>query len=213
MAQDTVGLEQRCCTCQQVLPLDQFNRNRTRRNGRTSRCRSCAKAYNRQYHHTHREQNLARSKRWAEENPERIAAIKRHHYDANRDKAIARTRAWNRTNKERKRAWRAANRDVRYAAWKAWWQANPERWTEYQRRRRARKLAAAIGDITPDLLAAKLAYWGWRCWLCGDEPTGWDHVKPLSKGGAHMLANLRPACGSCNSTKHDTWPVPTHRRC
>ncbi|MGX7727586.1 HNH endonuclease [Rhodococcus sp. 5G237] len=33
-----------------------------------------------------------------------------------------------------------------------------------------------------------------------------DHVKPINKGGPHMLANLRPACGPCNSRKRDQWP-------
>lgn len=35
-----------------------------------------------------------------------------------------------------------------------------------------------------------------------------DHVKPLAKGGPHILANIRPACVSCNSRKHATWAGP-----
>ena len=58
-------------------------------------------------------------------------------------------------------------------------------------------------------LAAKLSYWGNRCWLCRGPATQVDHVKPLAKGGPHCLANLRPICGSCNSRKQDTWPWPT----
>lgn len=43
------------------------------------------------------------------------------------------------------------------------------------------------------------------CWMCGATPTSTDHVKPLSRGGPHILANLRPACGPCNSRKRDRW--------
>lgn len=58
-----------------------------------------------------------------------------------------------------------------------------------------------------DLLEQKLAYWGDRCWLCGEPgPDTWDHVKPLKKGGPHMLANLRPAHRSCNSKRSAKWP-------
>jgi 5-methylcytosine-specific restriction endonuclease McrA len=178
--------ERRCGSCHQVLPLEQFNRSRSHRNGRTSRCRSCSKAYNRRYHLEHREQNLTRSVRWHEANPERSAAIKRRYYEANRAAAIARTTAWKK--------------------------AHPVEKAERQRRDRARKLATTIARITPDLLAGKLAYWGWRCWLCGAEPTGWDHVKPSTKGGPHILANLRPACQPCNTRKLNRWPFPTHRR-
>jgi 5-methylcytosine-specific restriction endonuclease McrA len=32
------------------------------------------------------------------------------------------------------------------------------------------------------------------------------HVKPIAKGGAEMLCNLRPICRSCNASKCDKWP-------
>lgn len=35
-----------------------------------------------------------------------------------------------------------------------------------------------------------------------------DHVKPISKGGAHCLANLRPICNFWSSSKGGRWPVP-----
>lgn len=44
-------------------------------------------------------------------------------------------------------------------------------------------------------------YWGNRCWMCGGPYEEADHVIPLALGGPHCLANLRPACKSCNSAK------------
>jgi len=42
--------------------------------------------------------------------------------------------------------------------------------------------------------------------MCGGaSQLQWDHVKPLAKGGAHMLANLRLACSRCNNVKSDRW--------
>ncbi|WP_461165382.1 HNH endonuclease [Arthrobacter sp. R4-81] len=44
--------------------------------------------------------------------------------------------------------------------------------------------------------------------MCGIEgATQTDHVKPISKGGSHCLANLRPICQSCNSSKGGRWPL------
>jgi len=34
----------------------------------------------------------------------------------------------------------------------------------------------------------------------------WDHVQPLSKGGAHTVDNLRPACSPCNIRKNAIFP-------
>lgn len=42
-----------------------------------------------------------------------------------------------------------------------------------------------------------------RCAYCGrsDVRLTQDHILPLSKGGKHILANIAPACQSCNSIK------------
>lgn len=74
--------------------------------------------------------------------------------------------------------------------------------------RRARQAGVPTRPFTDEQWAQKIAYYGWRCWICGDGsvPLEADHVKPLSKGGAHMLCNLRPACRSCNASKNAKWP-------
>jgi 5-methylcytosine-specific restriction endonuclease McrA len=72
-------------------------------------------------------------------------------------------------------------------------------------RRRARKKSAPSHPYTSDQMAQRIAYWGDKCWMCGGAYEALDHVIPLSRGGADCLANLRPACGSCNSRKHNKW--------
>jgi 5-methylcytosine-specific restriction endonuclease McrA len=74
----------------------------------------------------------------------------------------------------------------------------------YAYRRRARAVASTIVAFTPVQLAARLSMWP-GCWMCGAPWTDVDHVKPLARGGAHALANLRPACRGCNLRKGSTW--------
>lgn len=71
--------------------------------------------------------------------------------------------------------------------------------------RRAREHGCAVGVVTDELIEARVAFYGGRCWMCGAPWEHLDHVKPLSKGGAHIPANLRPACASCNLSKHEKW--------
>lgn len=56
---------------------------------------------------------------------------------------------------------------------------------------------------------ARWAYYGGRCWMCGQVADTWDHVKPRSRGGPDLASNLRPACFPCNMRKGPAWPVST----
>lgn len=44
--------------------------------------------------------------------------------------------------------------------------------------------------------------WGNKCYVCGNKATATDHVIPLSRGGTHFPANMRPICHHCNSVKY-----------
>lgn len=92
---------------------------------------------------------------------------------------------------------------------------NPEKYREHQRRfhekhpeqakarvaaRRARR-KHATGRATAEQIAARVELYGGKCWMCGMPWEHIDHVIPLSRGGTHWPANLRPACADCNLRK------------
>lgn len=85
---------------------------------------------------------------------------------------------------------------------------------DYRRRRFLYEAARPdrLLPFTQEQQDARWALWGGRCWVCGiADATEEDHVKPLSAGGWHALANLRPICKSCNARKRDSWPLPPDR--
>lgn len=86
-----------------------------------------------------------------------------------------------------------------------WQSKNPRARAEIQARRRARIAGSTVLPITQDALTQRMAYFGDVCWMCGGAFECIDHVKPLSKGGPHLLANLRPSCTACNTSKSDKW--------
>lgn len=124
---------------------------------------------------------------------------------------LARLRAY-------QRAWKAAeyhrNRDAVIARRKAWQEANAERMKLHDARKRYKRRGQMVETHIPfsvDQLSQKIAYWGNRCWVCKGAFEAVDHMKPVSKGGPHMLANLRPICRSCNSRKRNHWPYEAPR--
>ncbi|WP_241901456.1 HNH endonuclease [Nocardioides houyundeii] len=69
-------------------------------------------------------------------------------------------------------------------------------------RRRKRRMAKVEHDLTAEQWSALQAAWG-GCAYCGaaDRPLQRDCVLPISRGGRYTLANIAPACGSCNASK------------
>jgi len=99
-----------------------------------------------------------------------------------------------------------AERKAKRAEWAS---ANRELMRSYLRRasaaRRAAQKGAGAVPFTTSELAARMAFFGNRCWMCLGPFEHVDHVKPLAAGGPHLLANLRPACARCNQSKSGRW--------
>lgn len=127
-----------------------------------------------------------------------------------------------------RRRWVLANPDKMNAARMGWQTANPERRRVHRRAGKkrnpianrayaqaylARKKNLTVVPFTAEQLRQRWAFYGGCCWICGsDQDIQVEHVKPLSKGGAHMLCNLRPACGRCNTAKGARWPYAKEAR-
>ena len=88
------------------------------------------------------------------------------------------------------------------------WKAGAEkrRRDAVARRRGLECNAAGTSYTTAEKVDARCEMWGRTCYLCGAPMQAIDHVIPLTKGGTHWPANLRPICKSCNSKKRDNWP-------
>jgi 5-methylcytosine-specific restriction endonuclease McrA len=69
-------------------------------------------------------------------------------------------------------------------------------------RRRKRRVAAVVNDLTPEQWAAIKAAWT-GCAYCGatDVPLQRDCVMAISRGGRYTIDNVVPACAACNASK------------
>lgn len=189
--------QKRCYKCGELKALEDFNRNSKAPDGRRPDCRSCHRASVRAYAQEHREERLAYC---------------RHYYLANREERLERQREYGVAHAEQRRAYVAVRqaapeyREARRVYEKQYWDERRDEARAKGHRWRARQKAATVSPITDAARSEKWIYWNGCCWICGGPADSWDHVKPLSKGGPHVLSNLRPACRSCNSRKKDTWP-------
>lgn len=133
-----------------------------------------------------------RANAWRKANPEKARAI------ANASNG-RRTRK--QSNQQRKRPPEICRKYT-----EAWKRNNPERYQLLHKNKKLRRRALELNCIRTatieDLKSIRLASNG-ICHYCltpANELT-YDHVIPLSKGGAHSKDNIVMACRSCNCSK------------
>lgn len=204
----------RCGNCKVEKPISDFYSEKRAPDGLYSVCKPCHYLRTERWRRANRARinekartrwasdpaNSDRQRRYKKLNKVRLAARDAEYFQANKDRFAQRQRNWWKTNPERARLFR-----------EAWRAANPDRLRASRRnseaRRRAMKAQVLAAPFTLRQLAARMSMFGGKCWIC--RKSEWehvDHVKPLSKGGAHILANLRPACEPCNRSKAARWP-------
>lgn len=129
----------------------------------------------------------------------------RHAYNAaywlkNKERLAESNRRWYEAHQEEERAKGRERAARRY-------QANPEIWQDKNSQRRAR---IRSGQVEPVNLQEVWVRDGGKCQICGRKVNqglkfphplsrSWDHIVPLSRGGAHTATNLRLTHLRCNN--------------
>jgi len=100
----------------------------------------------------------------------------------------------------RKKKWRDENKDLRKSYQKQYQKDNMFRWNDDVARRKSLRLKNGTFEITDKDMRGLYSS---ACTYCGSaEKISIDHVIPLSRGGAHGIGNLVPACLKCNLSKN-----------
>jgi 5-methylcytosine-specific restriction endonuclease McrA len=216
---DNVSVLKKCPQCDQSFSatIEHFQRHKQTKDGLSCWCKRCFARKQRDYRAGLSPEKLARKKQqdrqWRQANKARRKAQNAARYQANIAKIKQQKSAWYQANKERINAqiarWIDANKEYVNARAAAWKKANPEKHQLAQARRRARKASAPRNDLTAVQWKAIKAHYAYCCVYCGkkSQRLTMDHIIPLSKGGAHTVSNVVPACASCNAKKGTGTPL------
>ena len=118
------------------------------------------------------------------------------HPNYKRDESARRRLANPESSREYLREWSAKNKSKWLSYKRKYYQSHPEKWRNYCHNRRANtKGGDAINAVR------KIHRRVGICFYCGrKEVLTVDHIKPLSRGGAHSAFNIVGACSHCNKT-------------
>lgn len=190
-----------CSVCQQEKLRIDFYKCAGTRDGLRSACKPCVSATNRASvlrHHEKRKEEKRAVYRAVRDTPE-YKEYRKAHAQATKEQ---------KRQYDKLRHSRQSEKVVARAV--AWQKANPSRRAAITRSYDARRRSKVGAGVATEILRQwtdnqrKVCYW---CGIkCGD---GFhvDHYVPLSKGGAHEIANLVIACPSCNIKKNAKDPL------
>lgn len=110
-----------CCRCKEIKDYDNFKKNRSRKDGYASNCRSCDKID----YEKNKEKNSERFKKWRENNIEKINERKKNYRKNNIEKVREQERnlyykridyyiKYREDNKEHYKKWRDENKDKKH---------------------------------------------------------------------------------------------------
>lgn len=184
MSTDTLE-RQRCTRCGQEKTTSEFPVDRSRTSGHHPWCRSCKSSSGQLRYLADRERFVRSQRRYRARHLEEVRAANRTYL-----RRVRQTEEYRSRRRTYKRRLTAARRI-----------SNAVRSLRLRTKRLAAKGIIVTGVLTISALRARLAYFGWRCWVCGAAWQHIDHVIPLSRGGSNWPANIRPACERCNRSR------------
>ena len=174
--------EKTCTKCGEEKPLDSFPKQAAGKLGLSSQCRAC---------------NIARSRKWRENNRERHKASVANWCAKNKVRR-------NQKEKERRDKVRAEGGTVC-----TWAKDNPVKNAAKRAKYRLKKVTQTPSLSPEEKKAIEDLYW-----LCRDlelvsgQKYHVDHIVPISKGGPHCLDNLQVLPADMNLSKGaNVWPV------
>lgn len=187
-----------CPDCKTNLPVSDFAKNASRRDGLQGICKKSMKIR----YEIKRTSILAQHRVHYAANFDRISAYGKRYYKDHKAECQERMKIYREENSEHLKK---AKREYHQRA-----DIKERRRLRYERNkviaaRFTAKQYGAQGDCTEEQWRAKLEYWGRRCYLClshlDPEKTEIEHRIPFSRGGSNWPANLAPACRPCNKSK------------
>jgi len=192
-----------CRTCDEIKPLSEFNKNRSKHDGHASQCRNCTRLAGAAWRTANHDQYIEAIQKSKDKNPEKYRAMERAWATANPDRVQAARQRYADTH-----PYADTRRDYFRKRYQQHGQRLRLQHQQYQKANRAagalkvRRYRALKGHKRIRGWPALRAWFGECCLCCGaTRRIEADHVIPLAKGGTDTLANLQPLCRSCNASK------------
>lgn len=213
----------RCSTCGYWKDEAGFDKRKGSSDGLRGVCKICTRANlpektkgkrkisSRKWYERNRELTLARARKQREHDPDAQRKYRRLYYVQYRTAITAKNHLYRQSHldrlHEKDRLYYEKNKDKIKQNIRAYALEHPEIAQRHQKRRRIFKAMTVKSDVTYENCKRLLETYNHSCAYCLRPLTAanktFDHMRPVTKGGLHLMDNLVPCCRSCNSRKQN----------
>lgn len=215
-----------CTKCGIQKPLEEFGKDKKRKDGHVAQCKECLKAYRKEYHKKNKDKENAKNKEWylknkeskdaknklwREEHKDYMKEYHKKHYLNNKEYYNNKSKQWYNQHKEHAnyltQRWYESNKDHVKELRKAWVKQNKEKLVLSRNNRKA-YVKMLPNTLTKQEWDSILSDFNKACALTGTtEKVTLEHFIPLSCGhGGTCLGNVYPLNASLNFSKQDKNP-------
>lgn len=202
-----------CTKCCQHKPPAEFSKDAYKRDGLSTRCKSCRSAEHAAWRAKNPDAVKTNNAEWYAKNADRSRAYSREYRRLNLEQVKKTISNWGERNKDKKaeanKSWRQKNKARHVKNVIDWMKNNPEKVKSYRSNRKA-KTRGSCGKVSVTLAENLLARQKGKCACCGNSIKNsyhMDHVMPLALGGLHVDNNIQLLCPPCNLSKGAIHPV------
>jgi hypothetical protein len=188
-----------CTSCKVKLPLNKFNKDKSRGDGLSPKCKSCFKKDNALRYQNKKESIKEHNKNWNQENKEKNKKTWEIYYQNNKKELILKSKTWNQENKERFNKRMRENRNPLFQSVRSRINKALKKYTnEGKEYSTENYLGCSIKEYKLYLEQQFSADMNWENYGVYWEI---DHTIPLSKGGSFHYTNTTPMTISENRSK------------
>lgn len=196
MQKGSCGLK-KCTKCGETKPLEQFSKNKTKKDGLHSNCKSCDVAYHVVRAKRHRENPVT----YSVTDTKLCGTCKQIKSTIEFSKSTRAKDGLQGSCKACKAAWRTDHPELCAAYSVNRQREHPEQYAAYCAARRAKKKLSK--EDHAESIAHRKAIKDDFCYYCEQRSIymEYDHVIPLSRGGTDRYWNIVRCCQTCNRRK------------
>ena len=187
-------LTKKCNKCNLDLLLDLFSKDKTKKDGKSTQCKSCREEYRREWISSNKDKKASLDKQYRLNNLDNIKMKKQQYYQDNKESILRINSIWKSENvikySQSNRLYAINNKPKISLIKKA-----------YKHRRRSKEKSILSANVLSNWISTQVSICPYCNKSLNNESFHIDHIDPLSKDGVHELSNLTVSCPSCNLHK------------